>query len=173
MTTAWTICETPIGPLTIIGGPAGLRRLHFPGRSGPLDEAGRDDDLLAAAAAELEEYFGGRRRAFTVALDLGGTPFQRKVWAALAAIPYGQTRSYGAVARELGRGDRVRAVGAAVGATPVPIIVPCHRAVGARGELTGYGGGLHRKQALLDLEAAVSGREPLPEVWATRQLRLA
>lgn len=171
--TAWTICETPLGPLTIIGGPAGVRALRFPGRGDPLDEAARDDDLLHVPVQQLQEYFTGRRRTFTMALDLGGTAFQRRVWARLLAIPYGDTRSYGAIARSIGRPDRARAVGAAVGATPVPIVVPCHRAVGANGDLTGYGGGLHRKRALLDLEAAVSGREPLSAVWTTRQLRLA
>jgi methylated-DNA-[protein]-cysteine S-methyltransferase len=172
MTTSWTIYESPIGPLTLVGGPAGLRAIHFPRQGGPFDEALRDPTPFAAARAQLEEYFAGGRRQFELALDLGGTPFQNQVWGQLAAIPFGETRSYGTIARAVGRLDRIRAVGAAVGRTPVPIIVPCHRAVGANGELTGYRGGLQRKRVLLDLEATVSGGEPLPEVWTGRQLSL-
>ena len=121
---------------------------------------------------QLQEYFAGRRQRFDLALRLEGTPFQRRVWAALREIPYGQTRSYGDVAAAIGRLDRVRAVGAAVGRTPVPIIVPCHRVIGADGSLTGYGGGLQRKRALLDLESAVSGGAAPPAIWAGRQLSL-
>jgi methylated-DNA-[protein]-cysteine S-methyltransferase len=94
------------------------------------------------------------------------------VWGQLRAIPFGSTVSYGELAGAAGRPDRVRAVGAAVGRTPIPIIVPCHRVIGADGSLTGYRGGLQRKRTLLDLEAAVSRREPLPEVWTARQLSL-
>lgn len=168
----WSILETPLGPLTLVGGTAGLRAIEFPGQGQPRDEAERDPDALADAATQLDEYFAGKRTRFDLRLDLGGTPFQRRVWDELIAIPFGATRSYGTLADALGRRDRVRAVGAAVGRTPIPIVVPCHRAVGARGELTGYRGGLHRKRALLDLEAAVSGGQPLPEVWAGRQLVL-
>jgi methylated-DNA-[protein]-cysteine S-methyltransferase len=153
----WTTYESPLGPLTLVGGPRGLRALHFPGRGVPLDDCPRNDALLAPAAQQLAEYFAGRRRRFDLALDLGGTPFQQEVWMHLTAIPYGTTRSYGELAHAMGRTDRARAVGAAVGRTPVPIIVPCHRAVGVKGDLTGYAGGLDRKRALLDLEAAVSG----------------
>jgi methylated-DNA-[protein]-cysteine S-methyltransferase len=168
----WATYESPIGRLTLLGGPDGLRELHFPGHGGPRDEAARDDEMLAVAIQQLDEYFAGRRRRFELTLDLRGTPFQHQVWAELAAIPYGATRSYGSLGIAIGRPDRFRAVGAAVGRTPVPIIVPCHRAVGANGDLTGYRGGLHRKQALLELEAAVSGEEPLPALWARRQLPL-
>jgi methylated-DNA-[protein]-cysteine S-methyltransferase len=172
MNRSWTIYESPLGPLTLIGGPDGLRGLYFPGRSGPLDECDRDDGRFREVADQLEEYFTGARQYFDVGLDLGGTPFQRQVWAQLAAIPYGSTQSYGALARAIGRPDRVRAVAASVGRTPVPIIVPCHRAVAADGALTGYLGGLQRKRALLDLEATSSAAEPLPAVWAHRQLSL-
>lgn len=172
MTNSWTTYESPLGPLTLVGGQRGLRALHFPGRGGPFAEAWHDSGPFTAALAQLEEYFTGARRQFELTLDLGGTPFQRQVWGQLSAILYGQTRSYGAIARAVGRTDRVRAVGSAVGRTPVPIVVPCHRVVGANGDLTGYGGGLHRKRALLDLEAAVSGAEPLPDVWIERQLSL-
>ncbi|HEX3688655.1 MAG TPA: methylated-DNA--[protein]-cysteine S-methyltransferase [Solirubrobacteraceae bacterium] len=170
--TAWTIFESPLGPLTLVGGHDGLRAMHFPGRSGSLDEGTRDPDVFIEATTQLAEYFAGERQSFELALALEGTPFQRRVWAALAEIPYGATRSYGELAAEIGRPDRVRALGAAVGRTPVPIIVPCHRVIGADGSLTGYGGGLQRKQALLDLESRVRGGAVPAPVWAGRQLSL-
>jgi methylated-DNA-[protein]-cysteine S-methyltransferase len=173
MNQSWTVYECPLGPLTLVGGPDGLRGLWFPGRSGPLDESDRDDERFSEVADQLEEYFAGTRQYFDIGLDLGGTPFQKQVWAQLATIPYGSTRSYGELARAIGRTDRIRAVAASVGRTPVPIIVPCHRAVAANGALTGYLGGLQRKRALLDLEAASSGAHPPPAVWAHRQLSLA
>jgi methylated-DNA-[protein]-cysteine S-methyltransferase len=149
----WTIYESPLGPLTLVGGPAGLSALDFPGHDAPLDEDRRDPAPFADAVGQLEEYFAGRRVCFDVPLDLaGGTPFQRSVWNALLEIPCGATTTYRALARAVGRPDAVRAVGSAVGRTPVPIIVPCHRALGSDGSLTGYRGGLRRKQALLDLE---------------------
>ncbi len=170
--TAWTVYESPLGHLTLLGDGDGLRAMYFPGRSGPLDEAIRDPEPFDEAMTQLGEYFAGERRRFELALALEGTPFQRRVWAALAEIPYGHTRSYGELAEEIGRPDRVRAVGAAVGRTPVPIIVPCHRVIGADGSLTGYGGGLQRKQALLDLEAQARGGAVPAPVWAGRQLSL-
>ena len=170
--TAWTVYESPLGPLTLLGDGDGLRAMYFAGRSGPLDEAIRDPEPFDEATTQLGEYFAGERRRFELALALEGTPFQRRVWAALAEIPYGRTRSYGELAEEIGRPDRVRAVGAAVGRTPVPIIVPCHRVIGADGSLTGYGGGLQRKQALLDLEAQAHGGAVPAPVWAGRQLSL-
>lgn len=154
--TSWSTYESPLGRLTLTGGPEGLRGLHFPDEMAPLPDEDRDDEILAGARGQLAEYFTGRRTSFELTLDLGGTPFQRQVWGLLSAIPYGSTESYGALARLTGRIDRVRAVGAAVGRTPVPIIVPCHRAVGANGALTGYRGGLERKRALLDLEQSVA-----------------
>jgi methylated-DNA-[protein]-cysteine S-methyltransferase len=148
----WTLYVSPLGPLTLRGGPDGLRAIEFPGRDG----APVPDEHAPAAFEEpvrqLEEYFAGERKAFDLPLDLHGTPFQRAVWERLLEIPYGSTTTYGELARELGRPDRARAVGAAVGRTPVPIVVPCHRVVGADGSLTGYGGGLERKSALLALE---------------------
>src|SRR5664279_3555621 len=133
MHTTWTIYESPVGPLTLVGGPRGLSRLFFPGHAGQLREERRDDAALADAVGQLEEYFAGRRRHFELDLDLRGTPFQLSVWAQLSAIPHGETRAYGELARAIGRPDRARAVGGAVGRTPIPIIVPCHRAVGADG----------------------------------------
>ena len=114
----------------------------------------RADDLppLRKAAAELREYFAGQRSEFTVAMKLAGTAFQRAVWAELCCIPYGQTWSYAELARRIGNPQASRAVGAANGKNPIPIIVPCHRVIGAAGQLTGYGGGLPRKQQLLQLE---------------------
>ena len=167
----WTVFESPLGALTLIGDGEALRALHFPGRSGPLDEGARSRAPFAEAVTQLDEYFAGERREFTIALALEGTAFQQRVWAALRSIPFGSTCSYGELAARIGRPDRVRAVGAAVGRTPVPIIVPCHRVIGADGSLTGYGGGLQRKQTLLNLEAAVSGGAS-PPVWAGRQLSL-
>jgi methylated-DNA-[protein]-cysteine S-methyltransferase len=148
----WTIYESPLGPLTLIGGQAGLTALRFPGQGEPLVEDEHDPSLFAVAARQLDEYFAVTREGFGVKLDLGGTPFQRRVWEHLQSIPCGATTTYGALARAVGRPEAVRAVAAAVGRTPVPIIVPCHRVVAGDGSLTGYRGGLRRKQALLDLE---------------------
>ncbi len=169
----WTIYESPIGPLTMIATDSGIRRLEFPGRAGGLDERRRSDTALDDARDQLEQYFAGERTAFDLGLDLRGTAFQRSVWAQLLRIPFGTTVSYSELAEAIGRRDRVRAVGAGVGRTPVPIIVPCHRVIGADGSLTGYGGGLERKAALLELERRVAaGLEPEP-AWAFRQLALA
>ena len=152
---SWTIYDSPLGQLTLIGGPGGISELRFPGDTGALDRDGCHPAALRDALAQLDQYFAGSRRQFELPLDLGGTPFQLRVWAELAAIPYGQTRSYGQLAEAIGRPGCFRAVGAAVGRTPLPIIIPCHRAVGASGALTGYRGGLHRKRALLAHEHAV------------------
>jgi len=112
-----------------------------------------EDEYNSWAASELDEYFAGRLSRFTVPLDLRGTTFQLQVWQLLQNIPYGETVSYSELARFLGRAKAARAVGGAVGSNPISIIVPCHRVIGADGNLTGYGGGLRRKRALLDLEA--------------------
>lgn len=153
--------DTPLGPFVLVAGAAGLERVYLPGdRTLPpagLPAAAPDTAaaaVLAQAAAELAEYLAGRRRRFTVALAPRGTPFQRAVWAAVAAIPYGERRTYGEVAARLGRPAGARAVGAANGANPLAPFVPCHRLVGRDGRLCGYAGGLALKQALLDLEAA-------------------
>jgi len=168
----WEFHESPLGRLTLLAGPRGLTGLRFPGRTGPLDERRRRPDALAAALAQLEEYFAGERLRFDVPLDLGGSPFERAVWERLLRIPYGETISYGALARDVGRPDLARAVGAVVGRTPVPIVVPCHRVIGADGSLTGYGGGLGRKRALLDLEARVADGLPGGARRPPRQLTL-
>ncbi|MFW6150159.1 MAG: methylated-DNA--[protein]-cysteine S-methyltransferase [Chloroflexota bacterium] len=114
-----------------------------------------DRALLDAAVRQLDDYFGGGLRTFTVPLDLCGTAFQQAVWTAVSAIPYGETRSYGELAADLGRCLSARAVGQANARNPISIIIPCHRVIGSDGSLVGYGGGLDRKRALLDLEARV------------------
>jgi len=171
----WDIYESPIGPLMLVGGDAGLRGLWFPGKTPTPPESARGS--LPAVTEQLDAYFRGELRAFDLELDLRGTPFEREVWRRLLDIPYGETESYGELAARVDPGvfrtdvepwQRARAVGGANGRNPVSIIVPCHRVIGADGSLTGYGGGLHRKQALLDLEG--SGR-PDP-AWATRQTSL-
>jgi methylated-DNA-[protein]-cysteine S-methyltransferase len=150
----WDTYDSPVGPLTIVRGERGLSGLHFPTWMPELDPAGRDPEAVALVVEQLREYFAGERRAFDIDVDLsGGTEFQRSVWTALRSIPYGETISYGELSRRLGRMDRIRAVAATVGRTPVPIVVPCHRVIGADGSLTGYGGGLERKRALLELES--------------------
>jgi methylated-DNA-[protein]-cysteine S-methyltransferase len=150
----FTIFDSPLGELTLVAGPDGvLRGLYFPGTAPALDDADHDPDALAAAVEQLEQYFGGERTTFELELETAGTPFQRSVWDLLRGIQYGTTTTYGELARALNA--QPRAVGAAVGATPIPIIVPCHRVIGSDGSLTGYGGGLPRKRALLDLEAGV------------------
>jgi methylated-DNA-[protein]-cysteine S-methyltransferase len=169
----FTVYESPIGPLTLAAGEGGLSGLYFPGRAPalPPQTSGRSP-ALAEATGQLEEYFAGERQLFELRLDLQGTAFQQSVWDQLLSIPFGETISYKRLAERLGRLDRVRAVGGAVGRTPVPIIVPCHRAVGSDGSLTGYGGGLQRKQALLDLESRVAAGRPPDAAWAFRQLAL-
>jgi len=150
--TPWTIHDSPLGPLTLLGGPRGLTALRFEGDGERLDTRDREPAAFAEASRQLEEYFAGHSARFELALDLGGTPFGRRVWQALQAIPHGTTTTYSALAASLGRPEAVRAVAGAVARTPVPIVVPCHRVLGSGGALTGYVGGLECKQALLDLE---------------------
>jgi methylated-DNA-[protein]-cysteine S-methyltransferase len=167
----FTIFESPFGPLTLVAGADGLRHLFFPGRGPARHESDHDPTELTRAVAQLEQYFEGERTMFDLPLDCHGTPFQRRVWVALRNIPYGQTTTYGALAEKLSA--QPRAVGAAVGATPVPIVIPCHRVIGSDGSLTGYGGGLQRKRALLDFEAAGGDRNAFLTAWRQRQLALA
>jgi len=141
--------DSPIGRLRLSASPQGLRSIDF--AAGDAAKA-PVDATLRRAITQLREYFAGQRRAFDLALDPQGTEFQRQVWQALVAIPYGETTSYGELARRIGRPAAVRAVGAANGRNPLPIIVPCHRVIGSDGSLTGYAGGLAIKRALLDLE---------------------
>jgi methylated-DNA-[protein]-cysteine S-methyltransferase len=157
---SWTDYESPLGRLTIVVSSAGaLTALRFPG--GPsLGEADRRP--LPRVTGQLDQYFAGERTDFELAVGLTGTPFQIQVWERLREISHGSTASYGEVAADLDESafpghlephERVRAVGAEIGRTPVPIVIPCHRVLGADGSLTGYGGGLERKRALLELES--------------------
>jgi methylated-DNA-[protein]-cysteine S-methyltransferase len=157
---SWTIYESPLGPLTLRAGAHGLTGLHYPGRGPIRDEHERDPRPFADVVAQLEEYFAGERRTFDLALDAGGTAFQRAVWQRLLEIPYGTTITYTQLAHAIGRPDRLRAAASAVGRTPMPIVIPCHRVVAADGGLTAYGGGLQRKRALLDLERRGAGIPP-------------
>jgi methylated-DNA-[protein]-cysteine S-methyltransferase len=154
--TSWTTYESPLGNLTLVGNALALSGLLFPGAQ-RLDEAGRNPKVFSHVTAQLDEYFAGQRRKFDLELELQGTPFQLAVWEQLQAIPYGTTVTYSELARRIDRLDRVRAVGGAVGRTPIPIIVPCHRVIGVDGSLTGYGGGIPRKRALLEHEGAAFG----------------
>ena len=155
--------DSPIGVLTLVASPAGLTHVLFEGEEPvdvglPADLPEADDDpTLEQAAAELGEYFAGERRHFDVPLDLRGTDFQLDAWRALADVPYGETRSYGEQAEAIGRPGAFRAVGAANGRNPVPVVLPCHRIIGADGSLTGFGGGLDTKRRLLAHEQAQQG----------------
>jgi methylated-DNA-[protein]-cysteine S-methyltransferase len=141
-----------MGPLGVAADDAGIRAVHFTGPGGRLG----DHPLLVVATAQLGEYFAGSLTGFDLPLaDPGGTPFERAVWAAIAAIPYGETATYGEIAAQVGEPDAARAVGVACNRNPLPIVVPCHRVVGAGGKLVGFGGGLPRKRYLLELEARV------------------
>ncbi|CAN5193983.1 methylated-DNA--[protein]-cysteine S-methyltransferase [soil metagenome] len=146
---------SPIGPLGLFGRGDQLVYLHLPGGKEP-PPAGVENatPILRRAATQLAEYFAGARTEFALALAPEGTPFQQLVWAALRAIPYGATVSYGHIAHAIGRPAASRAVGAANGRNPISIIVPCHRVIGASGALTGYGGGLPAKGFLLEHERA-------------------
>jgi methylated-DNA-[protein]-cysteine S-methyltransferase len=149
--------ETPIGPLLVAADDAGLRRIFFPSRGrahAPERSWLRDRAPFRELDRQLAEYFGGARRTFSLPLAPEGTAFQLATWKALREIPYGTTISYAELARRVGRPSASRAVGAANGANPLPIVVPCHRVIGADGSLTGFGGGLPVKRALLELEGA-------------------
>ncbi|MBV9696742.1 MAG: methylated-DNA--[protein]-cysteine S-methyltransferase [Gammaproteobacteria bacterium] len=153
----WCQIESPVGPLLLAADAEGLRVVHFQGGTAPRPvPAGWVSDArpFARVRAQLGEYFAGRRQRFELKLAPAGTPFQLAVWRALCEIPYGETWSYGELARHVGVAGGARAVGLANGANPLPIIVPCHRVIGADGSLTGFGGGLAIKRSLLSLEGA-------------------
>jgi methylated-DNA-[protein]-cysteine S-methyltransferase len=152
----WTVVDSPIDPLLLIGDETGLRSLWMSPHEPPADGV-RDDDALAPVVRQLAEYFAGERTRFEVALAPHGTPFQQKVWLALRDIPYGKTTTYGSIATDLGQPTASRAVGLANGRNPLAVIVPCHRVIGANGALTGFGGGLPRKRWLLEHERRVLG----------------
>jgi methylated-DNA-[protein]-cysteine S-methyltransferase len=154
----YTTIESPIGELLLVGDGERLHRLSMQGGRRPVAidlRWRRDDDAFGEVRAQLSEYFDGQRREFDVPLALDGNPFELRVWEELCQVPYGETVSYGKIAREIGAPSAARAVGLANGRNPVAVIVPCHRVIGADGSLTGYGGGLERKRLLLDLESGV------------------
>jgi methylated-DNA-[protein]-cysteine S-methyltransferase len=162
---AHTVVDSPVGPLTLVAVAGGLTGLYMdrqrhrpPAETFGDPDPGRFPALFAAAASQLGAYFAGRLTEFDLPLALTGTAFQRRVWAALREIPYGETVSYGQLADRIGRPTAARAVGLANGRNPVGIVVPCHRVMGSAGGLTGYGGGLDRKRHLLDFERDVAGR---------------
>jgi methylated-DNA-[protein]-cysteine S-methyltransferase len=156
----WTIADVnwlgvpaPIGTVGVATDDTGICAVRF---EGPAGSGAGADPLLARAALQIAEYFAGTLTAFELPLSVpGGTPFERAVWAGIAAIPYGEMRTYGEIAADVGDRDAARAVGIACNRNPLPIIVPCHRVVGAGGKLVGFGGGLPRKRFLLELEARV------------------
>lgn len=155
MTRVHAVIDSPIGPLTAVREDGVLVGLLFPLHDRPADPAAlgsRDDRACADVAAQLAEYFGGERTAFELPLRPHGDAFSLAVLDLMGRIPYGGTRSYGELARELGNPSLAQAVGAACGRNPLPVVIPCHRVVGADGGLVGFGGGLHRKRFLLDLE---------------------
>jgi methylated-DNA-[protein]-cysteine S-methyltransferase len=155
METAWSTYESPIGALTLVVGDGRLRQIRFPDERAGLGPGSRRPQECEAARAQLEQYFAGARERFELPLELAGSPFDLAVWEQLQRVPFGATVTYGELARRLRLDgpEAARDVGAAVGRTPAPIVVPCHRVVGASGDLTGYRGGLERKRALLDLES--------------------
>ena len=151
--------DTPIGRLRLVSRGEHLVGIEFEGQQRAPEGEETSDPVLTACAAPLQEYFAGRRRTFTLPLAPKGTPFQRAVWHALETIPFGELRSYREVAEAIGKPTAVRAVGAANGRNPLPIVVPCHRVVGSDGSLTGFAGGVEIKRRLLVLEGS---RPPEP-----------
>ncbi|MCY3963662.1 MAG: methylated-DNA--[protein]-cysteine S-methyltransferase [Acidobacteria bacterium] len=158
MTATYHDFHTPIGNLRLVGDEAAINRIELPNEAAKAPDVAWEaaDGALPAALAEakhqLEEYFAGERREFELPLASQGTDFQHRVWDELRRIPFGETISYGELAARIGKPTASRAVGAANGRNPLPVVVPCHRVIGSDGRLTGFGGGLPTKQALLDLE---------------------
>jgi methylated-DNA-[protein]-cysteine S-methyltransferase len=155
----YKMAPSPVGRLELVASDAGLAAILWENdnpRRVPLNIVAEalDHPVLLETEKQLREYFAGQRRQFSVPLDFSGTEFQNQVWQALLAIPYGETRTYGEIARQIGKPAAVRAVGAANGRNPISIIAPCHRVVGSTGKLTGFAGGLAAKAHLLELEDA-------------------
>ncbi|WP_222563917.1 methylated-DNA--[protein]-cysteine S-methyltransferase [Novilysobacter antarcticus] len=155
----FTTIDSPVGPLLLAADSEGLRLIEFSQPRHPVQRSAEwregADPVLDAARTQLEEYFAGHRTCFDLPLSTQGTPFQRDIWSALAEIRYGETVSYGELASRAGHAGAVRAAGAAVGRNPLPIVVPCHRVLGADGSMTGFSGGLPIKRQLLGLEGAL------------------
>lgn len=157
----YSILDSPVGELTVVARDGALVGLYMQEHSPAPSRAGwgaRVDDALPAASEQLRAYFAGQLRTFDLPLAPAGTEFQRRVWGLLRAIPYGETRTYGELAAQMGRPGASRAVGLANGRNPISIVVPCHRVIGSSGKLTGYAGGVERKAFLLALEQNVPGR---------------
>jgi len=153
MSAAWTTMPSPVGELLLQSDGHSLTSISFTPFQQPPWDAEPTHPVLTLARHQLDDYFAGRRREFDLPLAAGGSPFQQRVWAALRAIPYGKTASYGEIAGRLGLpAGASRAVGVANGRNPIPVVVPCHRVIGSNGTLTGYAGGVERKQLLLQLE---------------------
>jgi methylated-DNA-[protein]-cysteine S-methyltransferase len=151
----YTTMDSPIGELLLLGDGESLHGLYMQAGRHPVPinpRWERDDEAFADVRRQLDEYFAGERSTFDIKMHMEGTAFQRTVWHALTEIPYGETISYGELAKRIGRPDRARAVGTANGQNPIAVIVPCHRVIGANGKLVGYGGGLDNKRRLLELE---------------------
>jgi methylated-DNA-[protein]-cysteine S-methyltransferase len=165
--TRHVVVDSPIGPLTLVRDDAGLTGLYYPGHWTRPDRSSfgthvepGDDHGFGEAIAQLAEYFAGQRRDFDLPLNPHGSQTAQQVWQLLAGIPYGQTITYGELARRIGGGISPRDVGGFVGANPLSIVIACHRVVGSTGKLTGYAGGLHRKRYLLELEKAIPASPP-------------
>jgi len=162
----YKIIKSPVGILTLVTDNKSLTQIGWenPGAAFvPVADAKEDKNhpVLLQAAEELDEYFAGKRKTFTVNVDPEGTEFQKKVWKALLTIPFGKTKTYGDVAALIENPDAVRAVGGAANRNPIPVIIPCHRVIGADGKLVGFGGGLERKEYLLEIE----GKKKIPTLW--------
>lgn len=163
MTTCYTYIDSPLGQICLQGDGEFVTGLHMPGHKhwrGVDPEWRKSDASFTAVLEQLAEYFAGDRQQFDAPLKLAGTPFQQQVWQELTKIPFGETISYAELARRVGRVSATRAVGHANGRNPISIIVPCHRVIAADGKLTGYGGGLDKKEWLLAWERRSHPREP-------------
>lgn len=155
---SYVLLTSPIGDLRLVASPNGLRRIDLPPAGAPENSwVGESTPILAETVRQLTEYFAGDRRTFDLPLEPEGTDFQLSVWKVLRAIPFGHTISYGEQARRLGDANKARAVGSANGRNPLPIVVPCHRVVGADGSLTGFSGGVEAKRWLLEHEGSLVG----------------
>ena len=157
MITAHTTLDTRLGMVTVVRDAAALTGLYFPGHWPRPDRTAfghRTDEGFEEVASQLTEYLSGDRKEFDLPMTVEGTEFDRRVWDLITRVPYGETTTYGDLARCLGAGTDPRDVGAAVGRNPLCIVIPCHRVIGSTGKLTGYAGGLARKRALLDIESA-------------------
>ncbi|WOD16789.1 methylated-DNA--[protein]-cysteine S-methyltransferase [Paraburkholderia kirstenboschensis] len=171
MTYAYKLMDSPVGKLKLVASGEHLAAILWendkPNRVRLAESMQADDrPILLEAERQLNEYFAGKRQTFDLALQFQGTEFQKKVWAALLTIPFGQTRTYAQIAVQIGNINAVRAVGAANGRNPISIVAPCHRVIGASGELTGFAGGLANKMLLLSLEAGQTSLEAAADMQA-------